>query len=314
MRLHLISHSESEPIRRRAVWTSLAVAAFLLAMGPTQADAYDTWSVAKDLTNCRACHGDFRGPNYVSANDSVAWNTDLHGGHQTLVNRDCDFCHGATRFPVILTTSTRGLGCAECHARFEPNAGGKNVASGLRQHHDRSGVTVCRSCHTDSDPSVFRTAGESELPPFYRTADAAYPLKPRNACNTDGTESSPAPPRGLDNDGDLAYDAADGDCNVTGVRETIVTPGLALIGVLPNPISSGTRRLQVFFALPNTGPAMLELFDIQGRVVARRHISAAAFGRNAADLEHPRAALAGVYLLRLTYAGESVTKKVVMMK
>jgi len=307
-------HSASEPSPRHAFWAVLGLAVLVLTIGAAPADAYDTWSVARDNTNCRACHGDFRGTSYVSANDGVAWNTDLHGGHQTLVNRDCNFCHGATRFPVILTSSTSGTACAECHARFEPGAGGNTVGSGLRQHHDRSGVTVCRTCHADSNPSVFRTAGESELPPFYRTADAAYPLKPRNACDSDNSESIVAPPLGLDNDGDLLYDAADGDCAVTGVSETIGTPGLALIGVTPNPISSRSRTLQVFFALPKAGPATLELFDIQGRAVARRHIPVGAAGRNEAVLEPGRVTIAGVYLLRLTYEGQSLTRKVVMMK
>lgn len=192
------------------------------------ANAYDRYSVNRDATNCRACHGDFRASApYTSLHDGVPWknpstsgNLNLHDGHRTtMLSGDCGACHAsAGRFPTYIATSAGGNGlaaisCLGCHGRSEPSAGGAVKAAGLRQHHYRSGVTSCLGCHPDSNPANFTTANEHVFPPFYSMPDAFHPNKPANACNIGGSESAVAPPYGLDNDGDLTYDGAEAECD-----------------------------------------------------------------------------------------------------
>jgi hypothetical protein len=188
------------------------------------ASAYQQYST-NQADNCAACHGDFRASGYVSNADGVAWaaGTSLHNGHRTtMLSGDCGTCHsGASRFPVLLNSSTGGTGlapisCLGCHGRAEPAAGGAVKGTGLRQHHYRSGVTTCQTvgCHTDANPAGFAVAPESVKPPYYFTPDAAHPNKPTDPCNGNGSESQLAGPLGLDNDGDTVNDGSDGDCAV----------------------------------------------------------------------------------------------------
>lgn len=216
-------------LRRRARTASIVVIGAML-LGSLTARAYDMYSVNRDATNCRACHGDFRGPApYTSANDGTAWkipstqaNVNLHDGHRTfMLSGDCNACHVASgRFPAYLNQARGGNGlaaisCLGCHGRAEPAAGGAVTGAGLRQHHDRAGVTTCGTagCHSDANPAGFTTADEHTLPPFYFMPDATHPNKPGNACNIGGSESAIAPPIGLDNDGDASYDGAGPECD-----------------------------------------------------------------------------------------------------
>jgi hypothetical protein len=199
------------------------------------ASAYDQYSVNKDATNCRACHGDFRGTApYTSASDGVQWknpstagNVNLHDGHRNyMLSGDCNTCHQVSgRFPVMLKTSAGGTGlspisCLGCHGRAEPNAGGAITGAGLRQHHWQAGETVCGNagCHADANPANFTTANEHTFPPYYTTPDASHPNKPANPCNIGGAEGVVAPPNGLDNDGDGVYDGNEPECDPTAAR------------------------------------------------------------------------------------------------
>jgi len=309
------SHRTVAAFTELAIRVSFALAVLALAMYAVSAGAFPQYSQNKDATYCAqaACHGDFRANNYVSLHDAGAWGSTLMDGHKSMLDNDCDFCHsGAQRFPVVLNSSNLGLGCVSCHGRLEP-AAAQFAGSGLRQHHYRSGVTVCLDCHADANPADFLTAPEAQLTPFQQRPAGTYTSGPNDPCNGDGSESLVAP-SGLDNDGDLAYDGADTDCTMTNVLETPVSSHVTLVGVLPNPISSTTRNLQVAFTIPRSGPTTLELFDIRGRLVVRRHVPSAYPGRNTVNIESPRRPFSGVYLLRLTHGGESVTKKVVLLK
>ena len=146
-------------------------------------------------------------------------------------------------------------------------------------------------------------------PPYYFTPDATHPNKPTQACNGNGSESSQAPPLGLDNDGNNVYDTADTYCNPVAVDEDL-TASLALRGIVP--VASGTG-LRVAFSLPSGEPARLEVFDIAGRVVARREVGSLGPGRHVADLGGHRLS-SGWYVLRLTQSGKQVTTKAVVMK
>lgn len=179
--------------------------------------AFERWSEDRVSGNCANCHGGFRDSGYVSFTDGTPWGTSLHDGHrQVMLNFDCDTCHmSGTRFPVFLNSSAGGtgfspIGCVGCHGRQgDENAG--QLGAGLRQHHTNAGAAFCGGCHGDNDPSTFTTVAESEPPPYYFTPDPAHPAKPTDPCNANGSESVFGA-TGLDNDGDLAYDAADSDC------------------------------------------------------------------------------------------------------
>jgi hypothetical protein len=169
---------------------------------------------------CISCHGDFRASPYISLKPGEgSWLDDLHDVHRVdMLNADCDVCHGGlggSRSPVSIYTSNGGtgipaIGCVGCHGRDDGT--GTVVGTGLRQHHYRTGTTVCVDCHTDANPANATPVGEDVLPPYYGAA--AYPV-PTDPCNlpADYNEGSyAATTLGLDNDGDLAYDENDSDC------------------------------------------------------------------------------------------------------
>lgn len=304
------------PISVLAAAALLALAA--VAIGGylwTPASAYEQYST-NQADNCAACHGDFRAAGYVSNADGVAWGTSLHNGHRSgMLSSDCNTCHSASgTFPVRLNSSAGGtgfpaIGCNGCHGRAEPAQGGAVKAAGLRQHHYRNGVTQCLTCHSDSNPATYTPASESVKPPYYFSPDAAHPNKPTDPCNGNGSESAIAPPLGLDNDGDLVYDAADADCKV-GVGDAPTGAfGLTLEGAQPNPARALGR---VVFSLASDRPATLELLDVAGRRVAYEDVGALGPGTHAVDLARGRTLRAGIYLVRLMQAGVVATAKAVV--
>jgi hypothetical protein len=215
----------------------------VLAIGAGTAHAFDQYSVARDATNCRACHGDFRASPYTSLRDGVSWGDDLHDVHRNvMLNGDCDTCHFSGRFPVFLDTSAGGTGlaaisCTGCHGRAEDGIGGGTLGAGagLRQHHWQAGEAICLDCHDDSDPSAFTPVGEEILPPYYANptgSDTAHPLIPSDPCNpaADGyPENYAATTLGLDNDGNGLYDEADAiPCPEPG-QLAMLLPGIGML-------------------------------------------------------------------------------------
>ena len=204
------------------IWTNLMVAAALCA-SVTTAHAYDRYSVNRDATNCRACHGDFRASSYFSAADNADWNVNLHDLHRTtMVSSDCDTCHSAgPRFPVLTSSSVGGDGltaiaCIGCHGRAEddnmmnPDFGTYGgFGAGLRQHHWDAGVMICNTCHMDADPANYTTVGEHVLPPYYATPGNNHPNMPASSCNEIGGEDFAGLAAGLDNDGDAGVPMLD---------------------------------------------------------------------------------------------------------
>jgi hypothetical protein len=82
-----------------------------------------------------------------------------------------------------------------------------------------------------------------------------------------------------------------------------------LRGAVPNPAIAG---LQVAFTLPQTGPVRLELYDIGGRLVLERATTLGA-GSHITNLGDADLA-AGVYLVRVTHGGRSLTARACVMK
>jgi MYXO-CTERM domain-containing protein len=211
---------------RIAMKRSLVICAgslLFIAVRAGDAHAYDQYSANRDATNCRTCHGDFRAATYTSPKDNQAWGN-LHDLHRTqMLSGDCSTCHGTSFFPVMLASSSGGsglaaLGCVGCHGRAADNttANPNGYGAGLRQHHQRSGVTICTGCHADADPTAFTPAGEDVLPPYYADPGTGHANMPTNSCNTDGSEDMAGATTGLDNDGDGVDDGADTDCAAAG--------------------------------------------------------------------------------------------------
>jgi hypothetical protein len=201
-----------------------------------------------DVGQCAQCHTGFRqDSDYVSqAEGSLLWGgKSLHQAHldNTDVDASCDNCHGGADITAVrmvnLSSSGTGAGtapaisCSGCHGRLEDEntvtENGTGWGAGLRQHHNGAGVGLCLTCHADSDPAAFTTAGEDTMPPYYAFVTNGRVNTTMEPCSMTDTEYLEGLTIGLDNDGDGVYDMADPDCS--GVVET---PGeSSAIGLQP---------------------------------------------------------------------------------
>ena len=75
-------------------------------------------------------------------------------------------------------------------------------------------------------------------------------------------------------------------------------PRFALEGARPNPARG--NRLNLWFSLPSSDAARLELMDVSGRRVADREVGSLGAGQHLVDLAEGRTLPAGIYLVRLT--------------
>ncbi len=303
----------------------LVLSVACLAVWSGSASAYQQYSQNRDATNCRACHGDFRAADYFSVKDNGYWGN-LHSLHRmTMLSGDCDVCHQISTFPVQLSVSNGGtglapIGCVGCHGRDADNTAANpeypdGRGAGLRQHHQRAGVTVCGTCHADADPSTFTTAGEDVLPPYYGVSIAAHPKMPTQSCNGDGSENFAGYPRGLDNDGDLAYDGADANCSTVDVGDAPVAQAVRLQNY-PNPFNPVTI---VRYELPVTGWVRVRVYDASGRLVrtlvSSDHVAAGVHETRwdgLADSGLPAAS--GIYLCELKTAGSATSIRLALLR
>ena len=165
----------------------------------------------------------------------------FHQGHLGLglpgTPQDCNTCHGSIGDNP--STST----CATCH-----------VGPGLRLHHENStspGPDSCgrntTGCHL-GDPTP---APENTPVPGYSGLTSAT-LDPCNGSEEQFTSLTIS----LDNDGDLAYDSADTDCQAVGVPMISVAPPSKDYGN----VTVGSSSSQVF-TISNTGTDNLVLTD-----------------------------------------------------
>ena len=92
---------------------------------------------------------------------------------------------------------------------------------------------------------------------------------------------------------------------------TIPRTELALAGFRPNP---AVGDLKVELALPGDAPAKLELVDVGGRRLAARDVGSLGAGRHVVSLGRAGDVAPGLYWLRLTQAGRTLTRTAVVMK
>ena len=87
---------------------------------------------------------------------------------------------------------------------------------------------------------------------------------------------------------------------------------LALEGSRPNPTAGG--GLALHFSLADTGPARLEVFDLSGRPVLARDVTALGPGQHVIELGPGARLPAGVYLLRLTQGHQIRTARATVVQ
>jgi len=87
------------------------------------------------------------------------------------------------------------------------------------------------------------------------------------------------------------------------------TGGLALAGVWPNPSRSG---FAITLTLADASPARLEVLDLAGRRLLTRDLDRLGPGRHVVGLDEARALPPGVYLLRLSQAGQTRSRRAVV--
>jgi hypothetical protein len=85
----------------------------------------------------------------------------------------------------------------------------------------------------------------------------------------------------------------------------------AFEGARPNPAVAG--QLTEFFSLPSAEAARLELMDVSGRRLAAREVGSLGPGRHSVNLSESVRIPPGIYLVRLTQAGHSLTRRAVVL-
>ena len=197
-------------MKKRSILCVCIIALVAFAAWAPSAAAYLTYQSFSDANpgprdNCAQCHPGFDNGLSIS-------NAPSHALHLN-VTLTCGLCHPTDDFgsiPVSTSSSFDGISCIGCHGRAEDQAAGQVTGAGLRQRHTKIGI-FCGGCHQDNDPATFTTVGENVLPPYYSRADVNV-KDPCLAASIDGGEDYSGNGRGLDNDGDLAYDGDDLDC------------------------------------------------------------------------------------------------------
>jgi hypothetical protein len=85
----------------------------------------------------------------------------------------------------------------------------------------------------------------------------------------------------------------------------------ALYGARPSP---AVGNLRIAFALPDAKPAKLELLDVAGRRVMSRDVGSLGPGRHVVPIEGRTTLRSGIYVVRLTHAGRSLTTTVSVLR
>jgi hypothetical protein len=86
---------------------------------------------------------------------------------------------------------------------------------------------------------------------------------------------------------------------------------MVLAGVRPNPSGSA---FTVTFTLPDAPQARIELMDLAGRRIVVRDLGGLGRGNHVVSLPEVRSLPPGVYLVRLSQGGRSLTTRGVVIK
>ena len=107
--------------------------------------------------------------------------------------------------------------------------------------------------------------------------------------------------------------ASEGETRYFGETSVVIPSALAfaLQGAQPNP-TAGAFTIAV--TLPDAAATQLELVDIAGRRVAEREVGSMGAGHHVVDLTGGRSMPAGVYLVRLSRAGGTLTTRISVVR
>ncbi len=95
----------------------------------------------------------------------------------------------------------------------------------------------------------------------------------------------------------------------SGVMGGVAKAGRLGVTLAPNPLTGGFATLR--YSLPMAGPATIHVFDVTGRSVVKRTVTATRTGTVSLDV---RNLSAGIYLVRLDTDGYTATQKLVVQK
>ncbi|MHC4945702.1 MAG: hypothetical protein ACYTG7_22050 [Planctomycetota bacterium] len=215
-----MKHANSIPILAMIFTAIFIITAF-------QGFAYEMWHHPSTPGQgyCTDCHHGFSGGQSSTLHI-------LHTAGSDPITLNCNLCHRSpTDFdnPIIVWSygdgpGSDGLGCTGCHGRdyeetIQHNHGGKPIAGlpkssgyGLIKRHTIVGVFDCYNCHANVPQSFIKP--EYVNPPNYSRTDVSIGGRALYAADHEDTGNDPDS-YGLDNDGDLAYDADDPDCSLT---------------------------------------------------------------------------------------------------
>jgi len=163
-----------------------------------------------------------------------------------MLNGNCNACHsGPARTPVL-------IGISDAAAPFNLSCDGCHDGPGLRAHHVNSGASTC-SCHT-GDPTP---AAENALRPVYTApfGTTSGTTRVKDPCNTGASfegRLADVTTLGLDNDGNLAYDAADTACALANQVPTVGA-------VTPSTLTSAAGVAQTFRVIYRDGDGYTDL-------------------------------------------------------
>jgi hypothetical protein len=99
------------------------------------------------------------------------------------------------------------------------------------------------------------------------------------------------------------------EASMLTVATAVGDPGVAFALEGPRPHPARGERMTIAFSLPSAGPATLELLDLSGRRIVWRDVGAFGAGRHTVDLG-TRGMRPGIYWVRLSHGGSSLTTKV----
>ena len=111
-------------------------------------------------------------------------------------------------------------------------------------------------------------------------------------------------------DGPAPFDIAVSDVRFGGGDGEPDVAEAALLPPAPNPTS---HRARIRFDLPDEGQAVLRVFDVLGREVARLADGARSAGRHTADLD-ARGLAPGLYVVRLDHGGRALTRPLTVVR
>jgi hypothetical protein len=96
-----------------------------------------------------------------------------------------------------------------------------------------------------------------------------------------------------------------------GVTPGAAPDGFSIVALSPNP---STASFTLRFRLPRAQSVRIEAFDIAGRRVAVQESSTLPAGEHALELRLPATAAPGVYRVRLSAGGRSVTRTAIRLR